>query len=102
MVWFMVLQIVSTLVELTQLRRTLASDKELEILLLHRQLASYERRHRQPVRLTRGDKLTLVVLAVRLKAATGRTIKPMGGVIRIVKPRTVFGWHREPVRRKWT
>jgi len=43
-----------------------------------------------------------VALAVRLKAATGRTIKPMGGVIRIVKPRTVFGWHREPVRRKWT
>jgi hypothetical protein len=57
MLWFMVLQIVSTLVELIQLRRTSASDKELEILLLRRQLAIYERKHRQPMRLTRGEKL---------------------------------------------
>jgi putative transposase len=98
----MVLQIVSTLVELIQLRRTSVSDKELEILLLRRQLAIYERKQRQPMRLTRGEKLTLVVLAVRLKATTGRTIKQLGDVIRIVKPKTVFGWHRELVRRKWT
>jgi putative transposase len=102
MVWFMVLQMVSTLVELMQLRRTSASDKELEILLLRRQLAIYERKQRQPMRLTRGEKLTLVVLAVHLKATTGRTVKQLGGVIRIVKPKTVFGWHRELVRRKWT
>ncbi len=102
MVWFMVLQIVSTLVELIQLRRTSVSDKELEILLLRRQLAIYERKQRQPMRLTRGEKLTLVVLAVRLKATTGRTIKQLGEVIRIVKPKTVFGWHRELVRWKWT
>jgi hypothetical protein len=68
MLWFMVLQMVSTLVELIQLRRTSASDKELEIVLLRRQLAICERKHRQPMRLTRGEKLTLVVLAVRLKA----------------------------------
>jgi len=43
-----------------------------------------------------------VVLAVRLKAITGRTIKQLGEVIRIVKPKTVFGWHRELVRWKWT
>jgi hypothetical protein len=60
MLWFMVLQIVSTLVELIQLRRTAASDKELEIVLLRRQLAIYERKHRQPMRLTHGEKLTLV------------------------------------------
>ncbi len=102
MVWFMMLQIVSTLVELIQLRRMSTSDKELEILLLRRQLAIYERKHRQPMRLTRGEKLPLVVLAVRLKATTGRTIKQLGDVIRIVKPKTVFGWHRELVRWKWT
>lgn len=101
MVWFMVLQIVSTLVELIQLRRTSENDKELEILLLRRQLAIYERKRRQPMRLTRGEKLPLV-LAVRLKATSGRTIKQMGDVIRIVKPKTVFGWHRELVRWKWT
>ena len=89
MLWFMVLQMVSTLVELMQLRRTSVSDKELEILLLRRQLAIYERKQRQPMRLTRGEKLMLVVvLAVRLKATTGRTIKQLGDVIRIVKPKT--------------
>jgi hypothetical protein len=74
----MVLQIVSTLVELIQLRRTLVSDKELEILLLRRQLAIYKRKQRQLMRLTREKKLTLVVLAIRLKATTGRTIKQLG------------------------
>lgn len=102
MIWFMVLQIVSTLVELIQLRRTSVSDKELEIMLLRRQLAIYERKQRQPMRLTRGEKLTLVVLAVRLKATTGRTIQQLGDMIRIVKPKTVFGWHRELVCWKWT
>lgn len=98
----MVLQIVSTLIALNQLRRTSVSDKELEILLLRRQLAIYERKQRQPMRLTRGGKLTLVVLVVRLKATTGCTIKQLGEVLRIVKPKTVFGWHRELVRWKWT
>ena len=46
MIWFMVLQMASTLVELIQLRRTSAGDKELEILLLRRQLAIYERKQR--------------------------------------------------------
>ena len=98
----MILQIVSTRVESIQLRRTSASDKDLEILLLRRQLAIYERKQRQPMRLTHGEKLTLVALAVRLKARTGRTVKQLGDVIRIVKPKTVFGWHRELVRWKWT
>jgi hypothetical protein len=74
----MVLQMVSTLVELIRLGHTSASDKELEILLLRRQLAICERKHRQPMRLTHGEKLTLVALAVRLKATTGRTIKAGG------------------------
>jgi putative transposase len=46
--------------------------------------------------------LALVVLAVRLKATTGRAIKELREVIWIVKPKTVFGWHRELERRKWT
>jgi hypothetical protein len=63
MVWFMIFQLVSTLVELIQLRRTAATDKELEILLLRHQLAIYERKSHPPVRLSRTEKLTLVVLA---------------------------------------
>ena len=94
--------VVSTLVELIQFRRTSTSDKELEIVLLRRELVIYERKQRQPMRLTGGEKLMQVALAARLKATTGRTIKQLGDVIRIVKPKTVFGWHRELVRWKWT
>jgi hypothetical protein len=44
MIWFMVMQVVSTLVELVRLGRQSESEKDLEILLLRRQLAIYERR----------------------------------------------------------
>ena len=102
MVWFCIWQGVSTLVELIQLRHRSGNDKDLEILLLRRQLAIYERRQKRPPHLSRGEKLTLVVLAAKLKTETGRTIKSMGDVIRIVKPATLFGWHRQIVRLKWT
>jgi len=55
MLWFMILQLVSTLIELIQLGHMPASDKDLEI-LLHRPLrASVERKQRSPVRLSRGE-----------------------------------------------
>ena len=102
MVWFCMWQVVSTLFELVSLRRKTESDKDLEILLLRRQLAIYERRQRRAPHLSRGAKLRLVVIATKLETKTGRTIKAMGGVIRIEKPATLFQWHRELVRRKWT
>jgi hypothetical protein len=95
-------QVVSTLIELIRLGRRSESDKDFEILLLRRQLAIYERRQARAPQLSRGEKLTLIVLGTKLKAQTGRTIKAMGDVIRIVKPATLFGWHRALVRCKWT
>jgi putative transposase len=102
MIWFMVMQVVSMLVELVRLGRQSESEKDLEILLLRRQLAIYERKQDRAPRLSRGEKLTLVVLATKLKTQTGRTIKSMGEVIRIVKPATLFSWHKQLVRLKWT
>jgi hypothetical protein len=72
MIWFMVMQVISTLVELVSLGRKSENEKDLEILLLRRQLAIYERKQDQAPRLSRGEKLTLVVLATKLKARTGR------------------------------
>lgn len=95
-------QVVSTLIELIRLGRRSESDKDFEILLLRRQLAIYERRQERAPHLSKEEKLTLVVLGTKLKEQTGRTIKAMGDVIRIVKPATLFGWHRALVRRKWT
>lgn len=102
MIWFMVFQVIATLVELVRLGRRSESEKDLEILLLRRQLAIYERKQAQPMRLSRSEKVTLVVLATKLKAQTGRTIKAMSDVIRIVIPATLIGWHKQVVRWKWT
>jgi len=102
MIWFMVLQVISTLVELVRLGRKSESEKDLEILLLRRQLTIFERKQNQPVRLSRSEKVTLVALSTKLKTQTGRTIKAMGEVIRIVKPATLFCWHNQLVRWKWT
>jgi putative transposase len=42
------------------------------------------------------------MLATQLKAVTGWPVKQFGNVLRIFQPETVFKWHRELVRRKWT
>ena len=57
MIWFMVMQVVSTLIELVRLGRQSESDKDLEILLLRWQLAIYERRQKQAPHLSRSEKL---------------------------------------------
>lgn len=75
MVWFCVWQVVSVLMEFIRLRRTTECDKDLEILLLRRQSAIYEHKQSRVPRLSRGEKLMLIVLATKLKARTGRTIK---------------------------
>ena len=48
------------------------------------------------------EKLTLAVIAARLKELTHRSASQLGEFIRLFQPETVLGWHRELVRRKWT
>ena len=50
----MVLQILSTVIELVRLSGQLESEKDLEILLLRRQLAIVERKHRSTLRARLG------------------------------------------------
>jgi ClpP class serine protease len=102
MVWFVVMELFSTLLEWVSLGRKSESEKTLEILLLRRQLAIVEQTLAKPVRPSRGEKLTLALLATKLKVQTGRTAQELGEIIRIVQPNTVLKWHREAVRRKWT
>jgi hypothetical protein len=102
MIWFMVWQVISTVVELVRLGRKSESEKDLETGLLRRQLTIYGRQKNRSPRLTRGEGLTSVGLATKLKAQTGRRIKAMSEVIRIVKPTALFDWHNQLVRLKWT
>ena len=74
MVWFVVMEIFSTLLEWVRLGRKSAAEKDLEILLLRRQLAIVERTLDKPIRPSRGEKLTLAILTAKLKARTGLTV----------------------------
>jgi len=53
------------------------------------------------MRLSWSEKLPLVVLGIKLKVQTGRTIKVLGDVIRIVKPKPLIQWHKQLVWLKW-
>jgi len=90
------------LLDWVQLRRHSDQEKDLHILLLRHQLAIAERKLRQPVRISRPEKLILVLMAARLRAVTGCPVKPLDGIIRLFQPETVFKWHRELVRHKWS
>jgi len=102
MVWFLVLQLFSTLISLIQIGRMSDSDKDLEIMILRYQLGIAERKIQKPVQANRAEKMTLAVLAGKLKKQTGRPANQFKQLIRLVQPETVFRWHRDLVRRKWT
>ena len=102
MVWFLVAQIFSTLISLIQIGRMSESDKDLEIMVLRYQLGIAERKMQKPMRANRSEKMTLAVLAGKLKQQTGQPANQFRQLIRLVQPETVFRWHRDLVRRKWT
>lgn len=102
MVWFTVMQVLSTLLEWLSLRRKNEQEKDLEILLLRRQLAILERRLDKPLRVSRAEKLPLAVLLARLRIVNRQTTSRSWEVIRIFQPETVIKWHREAARLKWT
>ena len=93
----------SILISLVRLGRLSETEKDLEILLLRQQISILLRNQdHQPVCATRFEKLTLAVIAARLKELTHRSTSQLGEFIRLFQPETVLGWHRELVRRKWT
>ena len=102
MVWFLVAQIFSTLISLIQICRMAETDKDLEIMVLRYQLGIAERKMQKPVRCNRAERMTLAVLAAKLKKLTNRPANQFRSIIRLVQPETVFRWHRDMVRRKWT
>ncbi len=102
MIYFVLAQAFSLLLDLIGLNRRAKHDKDVEILLLRQQLRILQRKHPHPPRLSRWEKLTLVVLAGKLTALTTRARARLGQVVFLFKPDTLLKWHRELVRRKWT
>jgi putative transposase len=99
--WFVLSYLFSTLISFLSIGRLSEQEKDLEILLLRRQLAILERKQDKPIRPNRAEKLTLAVLTARLKQVTQRPASKLRDIIRIFQPETILKWHRELVRRKW-
>lgn len=92
----------SWLLDLLAILRLADSDKDLELLLLRRQIRILERHAGNSPRLSRWEKLSLAVLVHKLKERTGITRRQLGQSVFIFTPATILRWHRELVRRKWT
>ena len=102
MLWFVVMHLFSTLLDLIRIGRLSEHEKDLEILLLRQQLGIAERKLHKPVRPSRVERLTLAVVTTKLKSSSIRTVEQLRQIIRIFQPETVLGWHRQLVKRKWT
>ena len=76
MFWFCVAHFVAFLVDLVVGARRGDRDKDLQILVLRHQVRLLQRQRPRPPRLTRGEKLTLAVLAAALARLTAGPRQP--------------------------
>ncbi len=101
MFWWLLVHLLSFLVDLLTTSRRADRDKVLEILLLQHQMRLLQRHRGQPVRLARWEKLTLAVLAAKLARRTRDGRARLSQARLIVKPETVLRWHRQGFRLFW-
>jgi len=100
--WFVLGHFVAFLVDLVVGTRPGNRDKDLQILVLRHQVRLLQRQRPRPPRLTRGEHLTLAVLAAALVRLTAGSRDQLSQYLLLFKPDTILKWHRELVRRKWT
>ena len=97
MIWSILAQLFWLCLDIVGVFTQSERHQAVEVILLRQQLRILERKQRRPPRISRLEKLTLAVLAARLK---GR--ERLNDVMLLFKPETVLKWQRELVRRKWT
>src|SRR3954471_3503868 len=102
MFWFILAHFVAFVVDLLAARRADNRDKDVQILVLRHQVRLLQRQQARPPRLTRGEKLTLAVLAAALARLTTGPRHQLDQYLLLFKPDTILKWHRDLVRRKWT
>lgn len=101
MLFFFLAQALSILIDLAWSHRRSDDGKDIEILLLRHQLRILQRKQTPPLRVSRWEKLILLVLARKLTVMTTSARTRLGQVVLLFKPDTLLKWHRELVRRKW-
>lgn len=89
-------------IDLFIVRRMTNSEKDLEILLLRQKLRIVERKQQRGPQIPRWQKVPFAVLAMRLKSRASHAHQKLADSVRLFKPATLMGWHREMVRSKWT
>ena len=102
MLFFLLAQVFSLLLDLIWVARRGDQDKDVEIVLLRQQLRILQRKQPRPPRISCWEKLSLLVLASKLTGMTNSARARLGQVVLLFKPETLLKWHRELVRRKWT
>ena len=88
--------------DLVMVMRMTEDAKDLEIMLLRQQLRIVERKQKRGPQIPRWRKVPLAVLTTRLKDKATNAWTTLSESVRLFKPETVIGWHRDLVRRKWT
>ena len=102
MFWFVLTHFVAFFVDLVVGTRPDNREKDLQILVLRHQVRLLQRQRPRPPRLTRGERLTLAVLAAALARLSAGPRGQLDQYLLLCKPDTILKWHRELVRRKWT
>ncbi len=102
MLYLLIAQLLSLLLDLFCSTRRSEREKDLEILLLRQQLRILQRQASPKPRPSRWDKLTLAVFATPLIALGRSGHARLNQAALLFKPDTLLKWHRELVRRKWT
>jgi putative transposase len=102
MIYLLIAQLVSLLLDLFTISRRSEHQKDLQILLLRHQLRILQRQHPRKPTVSRWDKLALAVLVAKLTGPAHGAKEKLDGVVLLFKPDTVLRWHRDLVRRKWT
>jgi putative transposase len=101
MLFFLLAQAFSLLLDLIWCCHRAERDKDVEILLLRQQLRILQRRQPRAPHSSHCEKLTLVVLMGKLTQLTTTPRARLAQVVLLFKPDTMLKWHRELVRRKW-
>lgn len=98
MLFFLLAHAFSLLLDLIWFGHREEHDKDVEILLLRQQVRILQRKHPHAPRISRWEKLTLVVLAGKLTGLTTGARARLAQVVLLFKPDTLLKWHRELVR----
>src|SRR5690242_7849570 len=102
MIYQLIAQLVSLVLDLLASRRRSERHKDVQILLLRQQLRILQRQQPKVPRVSRWEKFTLAVLAHNLICFSHDAKAKLDQTMLLFKPATVLKWHRDLVRRKWT